>query len=118
MAWVGELKTSTGECILYSGSEEDHQRGVGKEARTALLRLCPVNKRILIAKFNSRYAKLTVILLYAPTNDAKEVRVKGESYEQLQTVLESTRRHDVLQTQDANIEAGEDTLGWETMMGR
>ena len=44
MRWTGfgELKTSTGECILYSGSEEEHQRGVGlvlkKEARTTLLR--------------------------------------------------------------------------------
>lgn len=60
MDWVWELRTSTGEYILYSGSEDDHQRGVGlalkKEARTALLRWNPVSDRIMSARFKSRYA--------------------------------------------------------------
>ena len=61
-----ELRSSTGEYILYSGSEDDQQRGVGmtlkKETRVALLRWNPVNDRILSARSNSRYAKLTIVL--------------------------------------------------------
>lgn len=85
--WFGELKTSTGECILYSGSEEDHQRGVGlalrEDARTVLLRWNPGSERIMSARYNSRYANLTVIQLYAPINDAEET-VKDVFYFQLQ----------------------------------
>ena len=37
----GELRTATGESILYSGAEEEHHRGVGlilkKEVRKTLL---------------------------------------------------------------------------------
>ena len=95
MRWTGfgELRTSTGEYILYSGLEEDHHRGVGralkKEARTALLRWNSVSDRFMImsARFNSRYAKLTIIMLYAPAYEAEE-KVKDEFYEHLQREVE------------------------------
>ena len=54
MRWsgFGKLRTSTGEYIPYSGSEEDYQRGEGlvlkKEARMALLRWNPLSGRIMI----------------------------------------------------------------------
>ena len=54
MRWTGfgKMRTNTGEYILYSGSEEDYQRGVGlvlkKEARMALLRWNPLSGRIMI----------------------------------------------------------------------
>lgn len=54
MRWTGfgKLRNNTGEYILYSGSEEDYQRGVGlvlkKEARMALLRWNPLSGRIMI----------------------------------------------------------------------
>jgi len=95
----GELRTATGESILYSGAEEEHHRGVGlilkKEVRKTLLKCNPVNERIMSACFKSRYAKLTVIQVYAPTNDADD-ESKEEFYEQLQWELETTPRHDVL----------------------
>ena len=72
----GELKIATGESILYSGAEEEHHRGVGlilrREVRRTLLKWNPVNERIMSARFNSRFAKLTVIQVYAPTNDAED----------------------------------------------
>ena len=98
MRWsgFGKLRTSTGEYILYSGSEEDYQRGEGlvlkKEARMALLRWNPLSGRIMKARFNCRYAKLTIIMIYAPTNGAEE-RIAGELYEQLQKELEREHRH-------------------------
>ena len=47
------------------------------------------------ARFNSRFAKLTVIQVYAPTNDVEDYS-KEEFYEQLQREVEATPRHDVL----------------------
>ena len=98
MRWsgFGKLRTSTGEYIPYSGSEEDYQRGEGlvlkKEARMALLRWNPLSGRIMNARFNSRFAKLTLIMIYAPTNGAEE-RIADEFYEQLQKELEREHRH-------------------------
>lgn len=98
MRWsgFGKLRTSTGEYILYSGSEEDYQRGVGlvlkKEAKMALLRWNPLSGRIMNARLNSRFAKLTLIMIYAPTNGAEE-RIADEFYEQLQKELKSEDRH-------------------------
>jgi len=47
------------------------------------------------ARFNSRYTKLTLIQMCAPTNDADD-ESKEEFYEQLQREVERTPRHDVL----------------------
>ena len=95
----GELRTATGESILYSGAEEEHHRGVGlilnREVRRTLLKWNPVNERIMSARFNSRFAKLTIIQVYAPTNDAED-ESKEEFYEQLQREVVATPRHDVL----------------------
>ncbi|KAL9977741.1 hypothetical protein ACROYT_G015180 [Oculina patagonica] len=70
------------------------------------------------ARFNSRFAKLTVIQVYAPTNDAED-ESKEEFYEQLQREVEATPRHDVLiVTGDLNAKMGEDNEGWEKVMGK
>ena len=118
----GELKTATGESILYSGAEEEHHRGVGlilkKEVRRTLLKWNPVNERIMSARFNSRFAKLTIIQMYAPTNDAED-ESKEEFYEQLQREVEATPRHDVLIVMgDLNAKIGQDNEGWEKVMGQ
>ena len=69
-------------------------------------------------RFNSRYAKLTVIQVYAPTNDADD-ESKEEFYEQLQREVETTPRHDVLIViGDLNVKIGEGNEGWEKVMGR
>ena len=117
----GELKTAAiGESFLYSGAEEEHHRGVGlvlkKEARRTLLKWNPVNGRIMSVRFNSRFAKLTIIQVYAPTNDAED-ESKEEFYEQLQREVEATPRHDVLIVMgDLNAKIGEDNEGWEKVM--
>ena len=102
------------ESILYLGAEEEHHRGVGlilkREVRRTLLKLNPVNERIMTARFNSLqcFAKLTVIQVYAPTNDAED-ESKEEFYEQLQWEVEATLRHDVLIVMgDLNAKIGED----------
>ncbi|XP_068701956.1 craniofacial development protein 2-like [Montipora capricornis] len=122
--WTGfrELRTATGQSILYSGREEEHHREVGlilkKEVRKTLLKRNLVNERIMGAHFNSRYAKLTVIQMYAPTNDAND-ESKEEFYDQLQQEVETTPRNDVLIVMGGlNAKIGEDNKGWEKVMGQ
>ncbi|XP_061182645.1 craniofacial development protein 2-like [Saccostrea echinata] len=78
--WTGfvELKTTSGETILYSGAEE-HHRGVGlilsRKSRQSLMEWNPVNDRFINARFFSRFTKLTLIQIYSPTNEADEGHV-------------------------------------------
>ena len=70
------------------------------------------------ARFNSRFAKLTIIQVYVPTNDAEDVS-KEEFHEQLQREVEETARHDVLIVMgDLNAKIGQDNEGWEKVMGQ
>ena len=92
--WCGSGKfiLSTGETIVYSGRDDDfHQHGVAimlsKDAAKALINWTPIDERIIRARFHSRYVKLTMIHVYAPTNDTDE-EVKDHFYEKLQAVVE------------------------------
>ena len=77
--WCGSGKfiLSTGETIMYSGRDDEvHQHGVAimldKDAAKALINWAPIDERIIRARFHSRYVKLTLIHVYAPTNDTDE----------------------------------------------
>ena len=70
--------------------------------------------------FNLQFAKLTVVQVYAPTNDA-DYESKEEFYEQLQWEVEATPtcRHDVLIVMgNLNAKIGDDNRGWEKVVGR
>ena len=54
--------------------------------------LTPISGRIITARFWLRHIK--ILQVYAPTNDADEEY--KDSYEQLQKVIDSTLRHDLL----------------------
>ena len=74
--------------ILWSGPPEGAIRQAGvalvlnKMSAAALLSWNPVSERLLFAKFKHRFGSLTVIVAYAPTNEADE-DVKGEFYQSL-----------------------------------
>ena len=95
----GEVKTTDGYSIVYSGHEEKHERGVAlimsKKAKASLISWAPVSDRIIKARFYSRHAKLTIIQVYAPTNEADEEQ-KARFYDQLQRILDETHKHDIL----------------------
>lgn len=61
----GKMTCSSGETIIYSGKDQDHQSGVAimvnKETSKTLIEWYPVNDRILYARFDSKHIKLSVV---------------------------------------------------------
>ena len=85
-----------------------------KKAEQALMEWKPISDRIIYARSFSRYVKLSIIQVYAPTNEAN-VEDKDNFYEQLQTVVDSVHKHDILLVMgDLN---GEDNEGHEHIIG-
>ena len=91
--WTGSgrlcTKSETGESytIIYSEQQDTHHRGVAlimdKQSVSTLMKWEPLNERLIKARFNSKYFKLTIIECYAPTNDSEdEVRIGMNSYNQ------------------------------------
>lgn len=118
----GKLQTQTGETIIYSGHEDQHHHGVAiimsKEAAGALLEWKPVSERIIVARFNSKHIKTTIIQVYAPTNDASDEE-KERFYNQLQQVYSETQSHDLVITMgDLNAKIGYQIAGEEGTVGK
>ena len=123
--WCGSGKfiLSTGETLLYSGRDEEvHQHGVAimlsKDAAEALTDWAPVDERMIRARFHSRHVKLTLIHVYAPTNDTDE-EANDHFYEKLQAIVDKTPKHDLLViTGDLNAKVGSDVEGYERVVGK
>ena len=123
--WEGSGKyiASTGETMYYSGRQDgQHRQGVGlildREAGKCLMEWEPINHRIIRARFFSRFTKTTVVQCYAPIEDAEETE-KDEFYAQLQGVLQTVPKHDVLLVMgDLNAKVGSDNAGLEHCIGR
>ena len=65
----------------------------------------------------SRYVNLSIIQVYAPTNEAN-VEDKDNFYEHLQTVVDSVHKHDILLVMgDLNAKVGEANEGYENTIG-
>ena len=120
---AGRMKLSSGETVLYSGRDDDqHMQGVAimmtKEATKALIDWSPINERIIKARFYSKFVKLTMIHVYAPTNYADE-QTKEDFYGKLPEVAEQVHNHDMLIiTGDMNATVGNLVNGLERVMGR
>ncbi|XP_060080646.1 uncharacterized protein LOC132560005 [Ylistrum balloti] len=118
-----KIQIAEGETIIYSGRDDNiHREGVAilmsKKASSALIDWTPVNERIILARFFSKHIKLTVVHIYAPTEDAED-QVKDEFYARLQEVLERRNRHDMLIiTGDMNAKVGSDKELYKRIMGR
>ncbi|XP_055997865.1 craniofacial development protein 2-like [Ostrea edulis] len=119
----GSKQLVSGHQILYSGRTDDHHsKGVAiittKEVHRSLLEWKPVSERIITARYNSVFAKLTAVVCYAPTDDAEDEE-KISFYDSLQKVVDDTPSHDVLLILgDLNAKVGKCNQGKETIMGQ
>jgi hypothetical protein len=72
----GKQKLSTGEVIMWSGRKDDnHDKGVAlinRKHAQVLLQWKPISERLLNVRMNLRYVKLSILVAYAPINDATE----------------------------------------------
>ena len=122
MRWTGNGKITTdGVTVLYSGHQQNHIHGVGfllrKEASKSLIGWKPVNDRILITRFQSRHAKVTVIQAYASAEDAEET-VKDEFYNQLQETINEIPSYDIkLLMGDMNAQLDNSRQGMKQALG-
>ena len=118
----GRRILASGHTIFYSGRTDNLHRGgvaviVTRKVENILLEWKPVNDRFMKVRFNSKFAKLTIIACYAPTEEAEEEE-KDEFYEQLEEEIRTTPRHDVLMViRDLNARVGEDNTRKERAMG-
>ena len=86
-----------------------------KTAEQALMEWKAISDRIIYARFFSKYVKLSIIKIYAPMNEAND---EDHFYEQLQTVVDSVHKHDILLViGDLNANVGEDNEGYENIIG-
>lgn len=120
---TGKRRLDSGHTLLYSGrTDGQHREGVAllmsKEAAKALMEWNPVNERLLVARFHSRYTKLSIITCYAPTEDALDEE-KERFYEQLQSALGNIPSHDMLIVAgDMNAKVGANNQQKERTMGK
>ena len=103
---ISELKwTGMGEFnsedhyIYYCGQESFRRNGVAitvnKRVQNAALGCNLKNDRMISVRFQGKPFSITLIRVYAPTNNAEEAEVE-RFYEDLQDVLELTLKKDVL----------------------
>ncbi|KAK2707601.1 hypothetical protein QYM36_015341 [Artemia franciscana] len=108
--------------ILYSGLETRKEAGVGmalsSRAKKCLVDRELINERILCARFATSQAKLTVIVVYAPTNDTVD-QTKDYFYRVLSNVVAIAHRHDIVTLcGDFNAKVGSDAPYAPAILGK
>ncbi|CAG2216430.1 unnamed protein product [Mytilus edulis] len=96
----GKLTLQNGKVLLYSGKNNGlHQAGVrmmlSSRAKKALIEWKPITERLMYARFHTSTIKISIITVYAPTNDATN-ETKESFIEQLDRVIAGTPKHDIL----------------------
>ena len=96
---IGECKIC-GFKLLYTGRQDDvHREGVAlclsPRAQRALIEFKPINERLLSARFKGKWFDITVLVVYAPTEDGEDAE-KDRLYGQLQDTVDKVQRHDLL----------------------
>ncbi|XP_033103573.1 craniofacial development protein 2-like [Anneissia japonica] len=122
--WNGQgmIRHASGATICFSGQESGHYGGVAliinKKITKTLIYWEPINARIIRARFNSKYTKLTIIQCYAPTEDHCD-EDKDTFYSTLEETVRKTPKHDVMVVMgDMNAKIGINNTGRERVMGK
>ncbi|XP_061188077.1 craniofacial development protein 2-like [Saccostrea echinata] len=102
--------------------DKQHSSGVGlilsRKLGKCMLGWKRLSDRLLSARFHLKYAKLTVVVCYSPTED-KDEEEKDSFYEELQRAIEETPVHDVLLILgNVNAKVVTNNEGKESIMGK
>ena len=108
--------------MLFSGNADEnsaHEKGVGlllsKKAYNSIMEWEPISERILVARFQSSCQNVSIIQVYAPTDQA-EMDIKQDFYEALQqTVNKISRRDIIILMGDLNAKIGKVSTNNEVM---
>ena len=111
LKWTGMAEFSSDEhYIYYCGQESLRRNGVAiivnNRVQNAVLRCNLKNNRMISVHFQGKPFSITVIQVYALTSNTEEAEVEL-FYEDLQDLLETTHKKDVLFiTGDGNVKVG------------
>ena len=120
---TGEEILDNGSLFINSGRADGYRRqGVGlvlsKAVRNSLISYTPISERIITARLHSRHINLSVVVAYAPTEDAMD-GVKDEFYQQLSGAFDELPGHDVkFLLGDFNARIGRDNSSWSGVIGQ
>ena len=119
---IDKKNLEAGMTLLLSGrDDENHYQGVGlllnRFASKALCEWEPIDERLLYARFKSNHGNLSVVVCYAPINDAAD-ESKDAFYYKLQEALDKVANHDLLIcVGDFNSKMGNSNIDFEACMG-
>ncbi|KAK2714490.1 hypothetical protein QYM36_008895 [Artemia franciscana] len=95
---IGIAKLPSRHNIIFSAPESRREPGaaliVTKKKQSIPFKVAAKSSRILTTRFFRQHAKLSVMVCYAPTNEASD-DVKGEFYKTLHSVASDIPRHDI-----------------------
>ena len=105
---MGEFNSDDHD-IYYCGQESVRRNGVAimvnKRLRNSVLRYSLKNDRMIYVHFQGKPFSVTVIQVYAPTNNAEEAKVE-QFYENLQDLRELTPKNVLFAIGDWNAKVG------------
>ena len=98
--WTRMGEFNSDDHYIYSCGQQSLRRNgvaliVNKRVQNAVLGCSLKNDRMISVRFQGKPFNITVIQVYAPTSNAKEVEIEW-FYEDLQDLLELTTKKDVL----------------------
>ena len=114
-----------GSLFINSGRTDGYRRqGVGlvlsKAVRNSLISYTPISVRIITARLHSQHINISVVVAYAPTEDA-EGGEKDEFYHQLSGVFDKLPGHDakpLLGDFKFNARIGRDNSTWSGVINK
>ena len=101
MRWknFGETTTEEGHKVFFSEKKDKHEHGVRflvhKDIENTVMGCRPVSSRLITIRMRAFLFNITIVQAYAPTSDYNDNEI-GESYDQLQNVIDQTPKKDIL----------------------
>ena len=111
--WTGKGQFQTDGWTFYYSGGANHQRGVGflvtPKIAKSVMKVEPINERVILMKINSKPKPINIIQVYFPTGELDEDIVL-EVYSDLQKVLRKCPKNDrIVVMGDFNAKIGANT---------